>query len=300
MRTWWRDERGTTVMELLVAMTLLTIVFSATLLLFEAGADNHRLVEEHNEAQDVARRHTDRLSRELRNMASPSLLTASAAQPLAVDVAGPYDLVFRVVDDVRPAASANSTNVKRVRYCLDAADPANGRLYRQEQIWLTNGTPLMPSTTACPGTGWTTQTLVAEAVVNRIDGQNRPLFMFDSADTARITRVRTDVHVDPTPDRRPAEARLTSGVFLRNQNRVPTASFTVDANAATNEVVLNGSPSEDPEDMPLEYHWFMDGVEIGVGVVFTHTGATDGLHTYRLEVRDPAELSGDTTMEVTL
>ncbi len=300
MRVSLRDQRGTTLIELLIAMSLMLVVLSATLLLFDAGADNHRLVDEHNESQDTARRHTDRLARELRNMASPSLLTTSSAQPLAVEVATGYELIFRVVDDVRPAASANTPNVKRVRYCLDGADPANGRLFRQEQTWLTAGTPPVPSTSACPAIGWSSQALVADAVVNRIDGRNRPLFQFDSADTSRITRVRTDIYIDPTTDRRPVESRLTSGVFLRNQNRVPTASFTVDANPATNQVVLNGSPSEDPEDMPLEYRWFMDGLEIGQGVVFTQTGAADGPHTYRLEVRDPAGLSGEATIEVSL
>lgn len=294
------DERGATVIELLIASSLMVIVLSASLLLFDAGADNHRRVNEHNEAQDVVRRHTDRLARELRNMASPSLLTTASAQPLAVDLASDYDLVFRVVDDVRPATSENTPNVKRVRYCLDAADPAKGRLYRQEQTWVTSGTPALPSTASCPGTGWTTQQLVNDVVVNRNAGLARPVFHFDSVDTARITRVRTDVFVDPTPGRSPVEARLTSGVFLRNQNRVPVASFTVDANAATNEVVLNGSPSEDPEDMPLTYHWYMDGVKIGDGVVFTHTGAADGIHTYRLEVRDPAGLSAEATKEVSL
>lgn len=300
MRSFFGDQRGTTLIELMVAMSLMLMVLSATLLLFDAGADNHRRVEEHNEAQDIARRHTDRLARELRNMASPSLLTTSSAQPLAVDAATDYDLVFRTVDDVRPAPTDNVPNVKRIRYCLDAANPADGRLYRQEQTWISAATPAMPSTSACPGTGWTSQQLIASSVVNRISGQSRPLFQYDSADTSRITRVRTDVYVDPTPARRPAEARLTSGVFLRNQNRVPVASFTVDANPATNEVVLNGSPSEDPEDMPLDYVWFMNGIEIGQGVVFTHTGAADGNHTYRLVVRDPAELSGEATMEVTL
>ncbi len=330
MRARLRGERGATLIELLVAMSLMTVILSATLLLFEAGADNNRLVDEHNEAQDTARRHTDRLARELRNMASPSLLTTGSAQPLAVDLATDYDLVFRTVDDIRPAGSANTANVKRVRYCLNADDPASGRLYRQQQTWTTEATPPMPSTTSCPGTGWTaaasttstgsesttegeTETeatstttstteyeLVTDGVVNRIGGQSRPLFIFDSADTSRISRLRTDVHVDPTPARSPVETRLTTGVFLRNQNRVPVASFTVDANAATNEVVLNGSPSEDPEDMPLEYTWFIDGVEIGEGVVFTHAGAADGVHIYRLEVRDPADLADDATMEVSL
>ncbi len=294
------DEQGTTLIEVVVAASLMLIVLSASLLLFEAGADNHRRVDEHNEAQDVVRRHTDRLARELRNMASPSLMTTASAQPLAVDVATGYDLVFRVVDDVRPAGSANTPNVKRVRYCLEAADPASGTLYRQEQTWITSGTPALPSTSTCPGTGWTTQQVVSDAVVNAAGGQVRPVFHFDSTDTARITRVRTDVFVDPTPGREPVETRLTSGVFLRNQNRVPVASFTLDANAATNEVVLNGSLSEDPEDMPLEYHWYEDGVRIGEGVVFTHTAAADGIRTYRLEVRDPAGLSAEATKEVSL
>lgn len=289
-----------TLIELLVAMALMVIVFSATMLLFQAGANNSRLVDEHNEAQDGARRYSDRLARELRNLASPSLLTTSTAQPLAVDLASDYDFVFRLVDEVRPAGSANAPNVKRVRYCLGTDAAASRTLFGQEQTWTTAVSPPTASTTSCPGTGWTTSQVVAEAVANRSSGQSRPLFVFDSPQTARITRVRTDLFVDPTPGRRPVETRLTSGVFLRNQNRVPLASFTVDANAATNLVILNGSPSEDPEDMPLDYTWFMDDAEIGEGVVFTHSAALDGVHTYRLEVSDPAGLVDDQSMQVSL
>lgn len=295
-----RSESGMTLIELLVAMALMIIVFSATMLLFQAGANNSRLVEEHNDAQDSARRYSDRLARQLRNLASPSLLTTSTAQPLAVDLATDYDFVFRLVDEVRPAGSANAPNVKRVRYCLGTDAASSRTLFGQEQTWTTAASPPLPATTSCPGAGWTTSQVVTEDLANRSDGQSRPLFVFDSPQTARITRVRTDLFVDPTPGRRPVETRLTSGVFLRNQNRVPSASFTVVANAATNVVILNGSPSGDPEDMPLNYTWFMDGVKIGEGVVFTHAGAPDGVHTYRLEVTDPAGLVDDETMEVSL
>lgn len=300
MGTRLRDQSGLTLIELLLAMALMVMVFSATMLLFQAGANNARLVDEHNDAQDGVRRYSDRFARELRNLASPSLLTASSAQPLAVDVATDYDFVFRLVDEVRPALSANAPNVKRVRYCLGTDAGSARTLFGQEQTWITESSPLIPSTTTCPGTGWTTTQVVAEAVSNRSNDQTRPVFVFDSPLTERITRVRTDLFVDPTPGRRPVESRLTSGVFLRNQNRVPVASFTVDANAVTNQVILNGSPSEDPEDMPLEYRWFMDDVEIGEGVVFTHAGASDGVHTYRLEVSDPAGLVDDEIVEVSL
>ena len=303
-----RDDRGATLVEVLMAGVIMLLVLAASLLLFDAAADNHRSVEKHNEAQQTARTQTDRLARELRNLASPMCatvgapaLTSCAAQPLAVDLAEPYDFVFRVVDDERPDGSANATNVKRVRYCLDSADPADGRLYVQQQTWTSADPPPVPATDACPGPAWSGDEMVAGEIVNRLSAAPRPLFIFDSADTSRISHVRTDLYIDPEPDRRPAETRLTSGVFLRNQNRIPSADFTATANPANNQVILNGSLSEDPESMPLEYWWYMDGsaTSIGQGVVLNHVPA-DGTHVYRLVVKDAAGLRSELTREVTV
>ena len=309
------DERGMTLIEVLMASILSLAMLGASLAAFDGLQGNHKLTQQHNDAQDVARQQTDRFARELRNLASPSQLTSDlAAQPQAVDVATSYDFVFRAVGESRPAGSLNVANVQRVRYCLNTADPSNGIVWRQTQTWTTAATPALPSTAACPGTGWSAgnQQFVSN-VVNRIGGQDRPLFIFNSADTLRITKVRTSLYVDPTPGRSPAETRLSSGVFLRNQNRVPAADFTATV-TADKRLILNGSGSEDPEGMPLKYQWYLDAPSplpscsitptpascLGEGVVFEKTGLSGGgQHTITLVVRDPAELGGSTTQTVT-
>lgn len=72
MRRPLRDQRGFTLVELLMAMTLSLVVFGATLAVAAALSNNARRTAEHNEAQDQARTYQDRLARQLRNLASPS------------------------------------------------------------------------------------------------------------------------------------------------------------------------------------------------------------------------------------
>jgi prepilin-type N-terminal cleavage/methylation domain-containing protein len=297
-----RDERGMTLIELLVAMVASLIVFGATLAVTAAIGNNAQKNADHNEAQDRARTYMDRLARDLRNLASPSIFTDDyQAQPHAVDVAGAYDFVFRVVDERRPAGSLNAANVKRVRYCLDASRSA---LYQQSQTWTnrpSNDPPAMPSLASCPGTGWTTSMLVTSDVVNRADGQDRPLFVYNSTDAQRISQVHAELFVDPTPGRAPSETRLASGVTLRNQNRVPVASFS--ASPSAHALVLNGSASDDPEGMPLSYQWYVDPPStlpdcgatprpascLSSGVVID-AALTPGTHRIVLLVKDPAGL----------
>ena len=301
-----RDERGITLVELLVGMVISLIIFGATLSAAVAMNNGAKRNADHNEAQDTARTYMDRLARQLRNLASPSIFTDDyQAQPYAVDSAGPYDLVFRVVDDVRPGGSLNYANVKRVRYCLNATDPSRGVLYHQEQTWTdraSNEPPAMPSLSACPGTGWTTSKVMTEHVVNRIGGQNRPLFVYNATDLQRISQIHADLYIDPTPGEAPVESRLGSGVTLRNQNRVPVARM--DIAPAPGKLVLNGSASDDPEGMPLTYQWYLDPPTplpdcavtplppscVGQGVVRDVPIAPATSHRIVLVVKDPAGL----------
>ena len=209
-----RDERGLTLIEVLLASVLSLIVMGASLAAFDGLQGAHKLTQAANDAQDGARQQTDRLARELRNLASPSQLTSDlSAQPQAVDLASGYDFVFRVVADAKPPTSLNAGNVKRVRYCLNNANPSKEVLWRQTQTWTTAATPALPSTAACPGTGWDAGSNVQYIpnLVNRYNGQDRPVFTFNSTDILRISKVRTSLFVDTDPTKRPAETRLSSG-----------------------------------------------------------------------------------------
>ena len=106
-----RDQRGFTVIELAVSSFIALLVFGATLAVITVTIGNAQRNQRANDAQDQARTHIDRLARQLRNLASPSLFTDPAdpnaaveQKPEAVDVAGAYDFIFRVVDDTMPAA----------------------------------------------------------------------------------------------------------------------------------------------------------------------------------------------------
>jgi type II secretory pathway pseudopilin PulG len=300
-----RSERGMTLVEVLVASVLALVVFGATMTALVGVNNSQRRQEQATDSQDQARTYLDRLARQLRNLASPSLFTANyQAKPNAVDLAGDYDFVFRVVGDTMPAGSLNTANVKRVRYCLDATDPTQV-LYQQEQTWTnaaSNTPPALPSTASCPGTGWTTTKRLLSGAVNRIDGQDRPLFTYNSSDPQRISEVHSELFVDTTPGTSAKETRLATGVTLRNQNRVPTASMTVTV-GPMRHVILNGSASEDAEGMPLTYQWYLDPPAtlpdcdvtpapvscIGTGVVF-EKDLTAGQHHIVLLVKDPAGL----------
>jgi type II secretory pathway pseudopilin PulG len=300
-----RSERGMTLVEVLVASVMALVVFGATMTVLVAVNNNERRQERSSDSQDQARTYLDRLARQLRNLASPSLFTAHyQAQPYAVDLATDYDLVFRVVGDTMPAGSLNTANVKRVRYCLDARDPSQV-LYQQEQTWTnaaSNTPPSLPSTASCPATGWTTTKRMFTGAVNRIGGQDRPLFTYNSSDAQRITEVHSELFVDTTPGTGPKETSLASGVTLRNQNRVPTAGMSVTV-TPVQHVILNGSASEDAEGMPLTYEWYLDppaplpdcsatptpGSCIGTGVVF-EKDLSSGQHQIVLLVKDPAGL----------
>jgi hypothetical protein len=96
--------------------------------------------------------------------------------------------------------------------------------------------------------------------------------------------------VDTTPARLPAEVDLQSSVFLRNQNRAPTAVFT-GTSMPGGSIFLNGSGSEDPEEKSLTFDWYDATISnpatlVGHGIVFTYKPLTAGVHQMYLVVQD--------------
>ena len=282
-----RDERGEMgLIQLLVAMSIFAAVLGATLITYQSFDTLSRRTVDRAASQDSARTSIDRLVRDLRNLASPTI-----NQPQAVDRATDYDLVFQTVDPVGPNTGANAPNIKRTRWCLDMTTPANEKLYVQDQKWTTLATPAMPSTAACPGTGWTTTTVLASNITNTYNGQSRPLFTFDSATLTAIREVHVDLYSDIDPTKAPNETHITSGVFLRNQNAAPISSFTY-ALSGSSAIVLNGSGSYDPEGAALSYSWLDNNVKVGTGVTYSYPVTANSNHSIQLQVFDPAGLQG--------
>jgi prepilin-type N-terminal cleavage/methylation domain-containing protein len=299
MRRDLRQEGGFTLIEVLLAMALMLVVLGATLSTVEGFWRNNKTNIDQNDAQDIARTAIDRLAQQLRNLALPT-----PTSPNSIDWASSYDLVFKTAEPTR----------RRVRYCL-----SDGKLFMQTQAGSGAGTadPAVPSTTTCPGPassdGWGTTTVVAHHVVNTVDDKDRPVFYFNAPTTelAKITLLRSDLFVDVDPDRRPAASRISTGVYLRNQNQLPTASFTVaSGGTGTRRFILNGSASTDPEGRRLSLFWFSGDPDpnvvatdcspslalgcIGNGVTLDYTfpsDAGDGPQTFTLLVRDPGGLT---------
>ena len=295
-----RGQEGMTLIELLMAMAILTVVVMATISAFVAFHKNERVNRLTNESQDEARLTLERLSSQLRNLASPTDFV-----PESVEVAAPYELVFLTVDAVKPVGSLNARNIKRVRYCVGAASGGTAPLIRQQQTWQVVNPPPSFATTTCDvaGTGgWEKTQVVASDVVNTTQSPTVPIFQYTPGPTplGAISAIRADLLVDVNPGKSPAAVSLGTGVFLRNQNRKPAASCTTPIYTGTGKQgALNGSGSEDPEGFSIkEYHWFLDGSTTAMtdvkGVVGVWNG-TSGLHSFELEVVDQGGLKSDKT-----
>jgi prepilin-type N-terminal cleavage/methylation domain-containing protein len=270
-----REERGMTLVEVLMASVLMLVVLGATLTTFNNFEHNVKTNEQQNEAQEQARRAMDLMSRDLRNLASPTPYL-----PLAVDRHEALDVIFQSEGKDKPAGSLNAQNTTRVRYCVDAVED---RLYRQTQTWNSALPPDVPSAAACPGPGWTKTIPVADEIVN----EGRAVFSYNAADRSAINEVSARLFVDVDPERSPTEVALQSSVFLRNQNRAPTASFSWAAMPGGN-VFLNASESTDPEEKALGFEWWdmQESKKVGEGIVLTYKPPAAGWRDIKLIVKD--------------
>jgi type II secretory pathway component PulJ len=311
-----RAERGEiSLTGLLVAMVLFGLVMGATLQVFQTSEMVTRDTMRRTDAQDRARVAEEILAKNLRNLAGPpGNLTASGveqAQTLATK--GDYDLAFSTVDPGAPGAgSTNQSNVKRVRYCLDSA----GRLYKQQQTWTGTDPGAPATTTSCPSalgaagsTQWQTATILADQVVNtRYSGPDVPVFTYDSTDPTRVSQIHVNLMLDIDLAHKPGPTTITTGILLRNQNRVPVASMSW--KSTTQGIILNGSASVDPEGQPLKYCWVDTGRTsvnvdlepsaqakcpagtVGMGVTFTYVPPAHGARNIKLAVKDPVDQWG--------
>jgi prepilin-type N-terminal cleavage/methylation domain-containing protein len=278
------DERGVTLVELMVVIVLSGIVMGATLTTFTQFERTTGVNQRQNDAQEQVRVGLAGVARELRNLASPT-----DQLPEAVRRADDQDLVFQ---------SVSSSATRRVRYCLN---PSGGRIWRQVQF-----EPFSDPSTSCPDSAWGSERTSVEHVSNG----TRPVFAYNATELDAITEITTSLWVDVNPGKKPGESTLQTSIFLRNQNRAPIAQFT--ATVGGSGVVLNASGSVDPESKALTYYWY-DAAEsdnalqcgtvppevldvrptgcVGTGIVFHYTPATAGETNLHLIVRDAAGLT---------
>jgi prepilin-type N-terminal cleavage/methylation domain-containing protein len=294
-----RGDAGFTLIELLISMSIITVVMMATITAFVSFSHNERVNRLQNESQDEARLTMERLSGQLRNLASPNDFS-----PKSVEKAEPYDLVFLTVDAVKPVGSTNARNIKRVRYCVGSVTNGKASLIKQQQTWQVQTPPPSFSTAGCPNGTWGNSVEVAQDVVNTAQATPVPLFTYSPgpAQLDAITAIHADFMVDWNPGQSPVATELKSGVYLRNQNRAPVAKCTAQYAGTGQKIALNGSASEDPEGFNLkEYKWYADGQTTepptAEGVVALWDAPTSGTHTFRLAVKDQGDLPAEGTCQ---
>ena len=294
-----RGQDGFTLIELLVSMSLITFVVMATITAFVSFNKTERVNRLQNESQDEARLTMERLTSQLRNLASPL-----DNVPKSVEKAEPYDVVFLTVDAIKPFGSLNARNIKRVRYCVGPAVDGKSPLVRQQQVWDSEDPDPPFATSSCPDPSWSNQTIVAHDIVNTTQETPVPAFTFSPTafPTDDITAIGAHFVVDVNPDKSPVAVDLSSGVYLRNQNRAPAASCTA-KHASGLQIALNGSGSEDPEGFNMKtYTWIADGDTDHpiTGVVAIYDATSPGLHSFELTVEDQGGLTDTTTCSATI
>ena len=305
MRRVRSDQRGFTLIEVMLVCVLFLIVTGATLTAFTSFTTSHRRTDIQHDQAEEARLGLDIAARQLRNLANPTT-TATTTIARAED----YDFIFQTSD---PAKTW-------VRYCLETtapASPAKARLWEAESATaaLAGG-----MSGACPGTGWAKPPrIVTGNVSNRAGGVDRNVFDYEcsprwpatcpalAAEFPRITNVGIELYVDADTTDTIKEMRVSTAVFLRNQNEPPTASATWNR-TAPKTIILNASGSVDPEGRTLQYYWFRDTAptaadfpdcnaapanSLGEGITLTQkfTEANDTPISYWLVVRDPGCLT---------
>lgn len=264
------DDRGFTLIEVLVAMIITLVVMGAATTVLTIFMKDNNYDAARDSAQADARQLIDRVSRDLRNAASP--VTNSSPGTLSaglLEKATSDDIVFEGVSPSGTAPSGDLTNEMQVRYCLGA----NNTLWRQSTTPSSSYTTV-PDTTSCPSTStaWVTTSTGSPCCIELTDVTNdaggdttRPLFTFGPtgwSSLADIKEVQIDMYVDPNPGQRPGATELTSGVFLRNEMSAPVADFSWNENTVkpgVTDVQLNGTPSSDPNGQALSYQWYTSG-----------------------------------------
>ena len=203
----------------------------------------------------------------LRNDAAPT-----PGSPQGIDRATAEDLIFQSADPHPPAgASDNAHNVMRVRYCLDGSDPANQKIWVQQQRWTSAVAPAAAASSSCPDPGWGDQHVIADNVVNNLAQSPRAVWTIDcpagysaavcaaGSDLgmlAKVKRIAIEIFVDRNPGEAPSESRLSTAVYFRNQNARPTAVLTPAAvQPVGGHVLANASASSDPDADRLSYRW---------------------------------------------
>jgi prepilin-type N-terminal cleavage/methylation domain-containing protein len=258
-----RKETGFTLIEMLVAMSLMLVVLSATLSLLDGIWSNSRKNQNQNEEIDRVRATSDQMMRQVRNLANPNPSTCGS-KPAGykicptIDTASGNDFIFQTTDPAK----------QWVRYCLSnstsggvASTNQNGTIwYQQAAAPVNQVSDAMRANCPSSDSSWSVTRIAGRNISNAAQS-GRPVFTYDQTCCAApyltaIRRVKLSIYVDLDPNARPFESQVASEAFMRNQNQPPVANFDMLAGASPTAFVLDASTSTDPEGRNLVYDWY--------------------------------------------
>lgn len=232
-------QRGITLIELLIAMTIMTVVTTMVLMGWFALQQSYSYSASSNVQRDNARQALSRMQREIRDAQTP---TAGSAASAAISYAGPFSIVFYTTFNIAGNTSA-SLAPRMVMY----------RLYSDGTVWRfsdvngggiayvnTSPTTDYPSDSVWP---WSVSEQQygegAQLVVNHVTnyssspGNPVPLFQYTYYDGGNLVTapsatnynddlgntiaVTVRMLVDLVPGHTPVSADLQTTAQLRNQ-----------------------------------------------------------------------------------
>lgn len=290
-----RSESGFTLTELMVAIVLATIVLGAVVTSFVTFLDGSARSDRRESSQDAARRVLDVIATDLR---SGMATGQSGNQP--IEDLRDYSVTY--LEPVENAAvQANPLGLQHVRYCLSISTTAPATLWRQTAPYnnSSKNTPPSSGTSTCPSSAWTTQTPVAQNIVNQLLSPAVPFFTPVTDSSGSITDVQLQAYVN-TDTTRDKPVNLQTSVTLRNLNHKPTAAIAC-AGASNGHVICDASGSTDPDGQTLTFSWQMDGGTLAeTSYKLDKSGLVSGSsHTFTVTVTDSGGLSASASQTVT-
>lgn len=286
-----RGQRGFTLTEVLVALTLSSLLLGSAVTAYTSYLTQSGTAEKSSDSQDAARNALDNMAIQLRSAAGN---VATGNQP--IEAFSSYNLVW-----LAPIRGTSTTNnplgLRHIRYCVDAGNPSDEKLWLQTAPFSTTSNRNWPATGSCPANSWPTSMVVGENLVNVL--KNTPLFVTPADAQGNVTDVNVNAMVDVDPsDSRQATSVRTS-VTLRNLNHTPAAVVSCAA-GLTGHALCDASASTDPDNQTLTFAWKVDGSAVGETSYKLDQAslASGSTHIFAVTVTDSGGLSASASQSL--
>jgi Tfp pilus assembly protein PilW len=288
-----REQRGTSLIELLTAIVMGLVVLGAGVTAFASYLGQSTTVDRRNDAQDAARSAIDHLVIQLRSATSSG---PGGNKP--IESVSATDLVF-LAPSATASLSANPLALQHIRYCLNSSVPTNQVLWRQTAPYNAGPNANPPLHASCPTGAWSVQAPIAGHLVNT--QTETPLFGWTLDSSSNVTDVAVTASVDVDPSTPPPATALRSSVTIRNLNHAPTALVSCQA-GSNGHALCDASASFDSDGQTLQYSWAVDGVTVAEtsAQLDKSSLAAASTHAFQVTVTDSGGLSGTASQQVTM